>query len=192
MPPLFELALRMTWMVVLGYWLWAARTAKGAQRKEPALKRLFAYWLPLVFATLLLGPEPWFVESMLSGRFIGQATLVTSAGLALTMLGGCLAIHSRILLGRNWSATVQLKESHELITGGPYRWVRHPIYTGFLLMFLGNAVMIGEWRGLLAVAIVFASFWRKLQLEELWLVEHFGEPYRTYQARTKALLPGLF
>jgi protein-S-isoprenylcysteine O-methyltransferase Ste14 len=58
-----------------------------------------------------------------------------------------------------------------------------------LLLFLGNAVMVGDWRGLLAVAIVLLSFWRKLRLEEIWLTEHFGEPYRLYQARTKALIP---
>jgi protein-S-isoprenylcysteine O-methyltransferase Ste14 len=69
--------------------------------------------------------------------------------------------------------------------------VRHPIYTGLLLLFLGNAVMVGDWRGLLAVAIVFASFWRKFRLEEKWLVERFGEPYRLYQSRTKALVPAL-
>jgi protein-S-isoprenylcysteine O-methyltransferase Ste14 len=102
-----------------------------------------------------------------------------------------LAILSRALLGRNWSATVQLKQDHQLITSGPYRFVRHPIYTGLLLLFLGNAVMVGDWRGLLAVAIVFASFWRKFRLEERWLAEHFGEPYRLYQARTKALIPAL-
>jgi protein-S-isoprenylcysteine O-methyltransferase Ste14 len=49
--------------------------------------------------------------------------------------------------------------------------------------------MVGDWRGLLAVAIVFASFWRKLRLEEAWLAEHFGASYRDYQARTKALVP---
>jgi protein-S-isoprenylcysteine O-methyltransferase Ste14 len=54
---------------------------------------------------------------------------------------------------------------------------------------MGNAVMVGDWRGLLAVVIVLASFWRKLRLEEALLTEHFGEPYRLYQARTKALIP---
>ncbi len=191
MPPFFEHALRITWLAVLGYWLWAARSAKGAERQESALIRLLAYWLPLLVSALLLGPGPWFGHSILREQFIPHTTLVYSLGLAIAMLGAGLAIYSRVLLGRNWSATVQLKQSHELITHGPYRSVRHPIYTGFLLLFLGNAVMVGDWRGLLAVAIVMASFWRKLRLEETWLAERFGEPYRAYQARTKALVPAL-
>jgi protein-S-isoprenylcysteine O-methyltransferase Ste14 len=109
--------------------------------------------------------------------------------LGLAVCGAVLAIYSRFLLGRNWSATVQLKQDHELIRHGPYRLIRHPIYTGLLLLFLGNAVMVGDWRGLLAVAIVFASFWRKLRLEESWLARHFGQSYRDYQAQTNKLFP---
>lgn len=191
MPPFFEHALRITWIVVLGYWLWTARSAKPAQRQEFFAQRLLAYWLPLLIAVLLLGPGDWFGHSLLREQFVPHTTLVYSLGLALAVFGAVLAIFSRMLLGRNWSAVVQLKQGHELITNGPYRFVRHPIYTSLLLLFLGNAVMVGDWRGLLAVAIVFVSFWRKLRLEEEWLTEHFGEPYRLYQARTKALIPAV-
>jgi protein-S-isoprenylcysteine O-methyltransferase Ste14 len=78
-----------------------------------------------------------------------------------------------------------------LITHGPYLVIRQPIYSGFLLLFLGSAVMVGDWRGLVAVAIVFVSFWRKLRLEERWLAEHFGDSYRADQAQSRALIPGL-
>lgn len=191
MPPFFEHALRITWLVVLGYWLWAARSAKRTEQQEPFAKRLLAYWLPLLIAALLLGSGDWFGHSLLREQFVPHTMLVYSIGLGLAIFGALLAIVSRVLLGRNWSATVQLKQDHDLITGGPYRLVRHPIYTGLLLLFLGNAVMVGDWRGLLAVAIVFVSFWRKLRLEEAWLTQHFGEPYRLYQARTKALIPAV-
>jgi protein-S-isoprenylcysteine O-methyltransferase Ste14 len=94
-----------------------------------------------------------------------------------------------VILGRNWSGVVQLKQDHELIVRGPYSIVRHPIYTGLLLAFLGSALAIGEWRGLLATTIVAGSFWRKLRLEERWLCELFGEQYRAYMQRVKALVP---
>jgi protein-S-isoprenylcysteine O-methyltransferase Ste14 len=191
MPPFFEHALRLTWFAVLGYWLWAAHSAKRTEQQESLAKRLLAYWLPLLIAVLLLGPGDWFGHSILREQFVPHTTLVYSIGLGLAVFGALLAISSRVMLGRNWSATVQLKQDHELITRGPYRWVRHPIYTGLLVLFLGNAVMVGDWRGLLAVAIVFVSFWRKLRLEEAWLNRHFGEPYRLYQARTKALIPAV-
>jgi protein-S-isoprenylcysteine O-methyltransferase Ste14 len=152
---------------------------------------LLAYWLPLAVAVLLLGPGHWFGHSLLREQFVPHGTAVYAAGLALAISGAALAIGSRMMLGRNWSATVQLKQDHELVTRGPYRFVRHPIYTGLLLLFLGNAVMVGDWRGLLAVAIVFASFWRKLRIEEAWLAECFGEAYAHYRARTRALVPAV-
>jgi protein-S-isoprenylcysteine O-methyltransferase Ste14 len=86
---------------------------------------------------------------------------------------------------------VQVKQDHELIQRGPYRFVRHPIYTGLLLAFFGTAVAIGEWRGLICVAIVAASFWFKLRLEERWMRENFGAAYEQYMQRTKALIPGV-
>lgn len=143
-------------------------------------------------AGLLLGLGEWFGHSPLREQFLPHSLIVYSMGLGLAFFGAAaLANFSRALLGRNWSATVQLKQEHELITTGPYRLVGHPIYTGLLMLFLGNAMMVGDWRGLLAVAIVFASFWRKFRLEEVWLAKHFGEPYRLYQATTKALIPAV-
>jgi protein-S-isoprenylcysteine O-methyltransferase Ste14 len=191
MPPFFEQALRLTWLAVLGYWLWSARHAKPAQQQESLAKRMLAYWLPLLVAALLLGPGEWFGHTLLREQFVPHTVFVYSLGLGLAVSGAALAILSRAMLGRNWSATVQLKHAHELITHGPYRYVRHPIYTGFLLLFLGNAVMVGDWRGLLAITIVLISFWCKLRLEESWLAGHFGEAYRLYQTRTKALIPGM-
>ncbi|TZF90791.1 methyltransferase family protein [Cognatilysobacter lacus] len=192
MTPLFENGLRLTWLVVLGFWVWSARSAKGVATQEPLIARMAFYWLPLLAAALLLGPGPWFGHSLLREQFVPHTTLVYAVGLALAVGGAVLCIYSRVLLGRNWSATVQLKHDHELIQGGPYRLIRHPIYTGFLLLFLGNAVMVGDWRGLLAVAIVFVSFWRKLRLEEKWLGQHFGPAYQTYRDHTKALIPAVF
>ena len=191
MPPFFEHGLRLTWAAVLGYWLFSARSAKRAVSQEPLTVRIAAYWLPLAIAIFLLGPGPWFGHGLLREQFVPHTVPVYSAGLGLAVAGAVLCIYSRFLLGRNWSATVQLKQDHELIQTGPYRFIRHPIYTGFLLLFLGNAVMVGDWRGLLAVAIVFVSFWRKLRLEEKWLAEHFGTTYQAYRGHTKALIPGV-
>ncbi|MEO8365405.1 MAG: isoprenylcysteine carboxylmethyltransferase family protein [Pseudoxanthomonas sp.] len=191
MPREFSAALRITWCVVLFYWLWSARRAKPSIQIESLGKRLFAYWLPLLVAVLLLGPGEWFGHGLLREQFVPHSSAVESAGLALCIAGAFLACWSRYLLGSNWSGTVQLKQDHELIERGPYQWIRHPIYSGLLLLFLGNAIMVGDWRGLLAVAIVFVSFWRKLKLEERWLAQHFGERYGAYRQRTKALIPAL-
>ena len=78
-------------------------------------------------------------------------------GLIMVAAGIAFAVWARHYLGRNWSGTVTVKQDHELIRSGPYRLVRHPIYTGLLLAILGTAVAFGEWRGLLAFALLTGS-----------------------------------
>jgi protein-S-isoprenylcysteine O-methyltransferase Ste14 len=181
----------IAWAALLGYWLWSSRSIKASARTEPVVTQLLAYWLPLTLAFFLLGPGEWFEGSWLAERFVPKVLWVKEIGLALAISGVALACWARHVLGRNWSSVVQLKRGHELIDSGPYSMVRHPIYSGLLLAFVGTALKVGDWRGLLAVAIVLASFWRKLRLEELWLAQEFGEAYSAYARRTKALVPRL-
>lgn len=190
MSPIFGIGLKACWLAVAIYFSLAYRRNKVPQQTESLVKRLVAYWLPFSVA-LLLGPGDWFFGNLLWQPFIPHTNLVYSAGLGICISGTLLAIWSRHMLGRNWSATVQLKQEHELVNSGPYRFVRHPLYTGLLVLFIGSAIMIGDLRGLLAVAIMFTSLWFKLRLEERWLLQHFGDRYSEYQHRTKMLLPGL-
>ncbi|PXV55353.1 Protein-S-isoprenylcysteine O-methyltransferase Ste14 [Dyella jiangningensis] len=186
-----EPVIKASWMLFVLYWLWGWRRVKDARRSEPVLPRLLKYWLPLMLAALLIGPEPWFHGTWLGSRVYPATLAGAVSGALLTMLGVAFACWARQVLGRNWSSVVQVKQDHELIQAGPYRWVRHPIYTGLLLAFLGTAVAIGEWRGALAVVIVALSFWFKLRLEERWMRENFGASYEQYMQRTKALIPGV-
>jgi protein-S-isoprenylcysteine O-methyltransferase Ste14 len=109
----------------------------------------------------------------------------------LTYLGAAIAIWARIILGQNWSARVTLKVGHELIRSGPYRYVRHPIYTGMLLAMIGTAMVAGEWRGAAAVALSIIAFCLKAQREEQFMVTEFGETYHEYRSQTGFLVPGL-
>jgi protein-S-isoprenylcysteine O-methyltransferase Ste14 len=110
-------------------------------------------------------------------------------GAALTAAGLLFTVWARVHLGTNWSGTVTLKRGHELITSGPYAFVRHPIYTGLLLAFLGSALARDEWRGVLALALVALALWRKLRNEERWMREQFGDAYSAYSKRVAALVP---
>jgi protein-S-isoprenylcysteine O-methyltransferase Ste14 len=130
-----------------------------------------------------------FPRPPLNDRFAPLAIWSAALGAALTFAGLAFSIWARFVIAGNWSSYVELKRDHELIVEGPYRWVRHPIYTGLLLAFAGSAWAVGEWRGVLAVAIVAASFWRKLKLEEAIIRLEFGEAYDRYAARTPALVP---
>jgi protein-S-isoprenylcysteine O-methyltransferase Ste14 len=185
------MAFKCLWSVLLVYWMWTARNVKSTARTESTLLQFAVYWVPLIFACLLLGPGEWFGHGILSERFVPKSPWIKLAGLAIAASGVFFACWSRSVLGRNWSSVVQLKQEHELVSRGPYRYVRHPIYSGLLLAFAGTAIKVGDWRGMLAVAIVLASFWRKLRMEERWLAEQFGPAYSDYVARTKALVPGI-
>jgi len=126
---------------------------------------------------------------VLGERFLPDAPATYWSGFAIVVLGLAFTVWARIVLGRNWSGIVTVKQDHELVTTGPYRWVRHPIYTGLLFAFAGSAIARGEWRGVLAVVIVLAGFWRKLKLEERWMIETFGDAYLRYREKVRALIP---
>ena len=175
------------WIAWTAYWLIASRGTKSDSRQESAASRA-GHILPLMLGAYLL----W--AHHLPGNFLGGRMWPPSAGafftgVAVVAFGLGFSIWARVVLGRNWSGIVTVKQDHELVRSGPYRWVRHPIYTGLLIAFAGSAIARGEWRGVLAVALVFAALWRKLRLEERWMVETFGEAYVRYQAEVSALIP---
>ena len=174
------------WGGWLAVWNIMARRVKEVAQAEGPVSRL-SHIVPLLIAAYLLVarvPLP-----LLNDRFAPLAIWSAALGAALTFAGLAFCIWARFVIADNWSSDVQLKRDHELIVKGPYRWVRHPIYTGLLLAFIGSALAVGEWRGVLAVVIVAASFWRKLKLEEAVMRRQFGEAYARYAARVPALIP---
>jgi protein-S-isoprenylcysteine O-methyltransferase Ste14 len=106
-------------------------------------------------------------------------------------LGLGFSVWARRHLGRNWSAHVVVKEDHALIRTGPYRYVRHPIYTGILFAMLGMALAIGEWRALVGFAAMVVSFAIKSGQEEARMRETFSE-YGDYARQTAALIPYVY
>jgi protein-S-isoprenylcysteine O-methyltransferase Ste14 len=189
----YDKIIKLIWLAFALCWLWYARQVKAVQRRESRGLRFAKYWLPLIAAGALLGPGHWYGsgDAWLKLQWLPERDWLQALGCALALAGVALAVRARQVLGENWSVAVQLKRDHELIERGPYRWVRHPIYSGLLLAFLGTAVLVGELRGLLALAIVAVSFWFKLRLEERWLGEQFGAAYADYKTRVKALVPGI-
>jgi protein-S-isoprenylcysteine O-methyltransferase Ste14 len=175
------------WLAWLAYWLLAALNVKRTQRRE-RFASLLLNRAPLVIGAFLLAferqPLPW-----LSARFLPRSMAFYWIGLLMLATGLGFAVWARRYLGRNWSGIVTVKQDHELIRSGPYALVRHPIYTGLLLAMLGTAVAIGEWRGLIAFALITAGFVVKLRTEERFMSETFGEQYARYRAEVPALIP---
>ena len=187
MPLIREYLFPALWVGYLVYWWAVSRSVKATERSEPVPSRLER--LVLIVCAVALLSLPRVPLPLLNQRFLPPSPWCFWSGAAVTASGLLLSVWARHHLGKNWSQAVTLKEGHELITSGPYALVRHPIYTGLLTAFVGSALARGEWRGLLAVALVFAALWRKLRLEEKWMRSQFGEAYEAYSRRVRALVP---
>lgn len=184
-----KVGLHITWFIVMTYWVISGIRVKKIKSQESLFKRFIQYWFPLIVASLLLGPGEWFGNSLIRENFVSHSDLVGFMGLIICIVGAFVACWSRYLLGKNWSLSIQEKENHELIQKGMYKILRHPIYTGLLMLFIGNAIIVGDYRGIIAVVIVFISFWFKLIKEEKLLTKTFGNQYIEYKNGTKAIIP---
>jgi protein-S-isoprenylcysteine O-methyltransferase Ste14 len=175
------------WIAWLAFWWLSSWRGKANRRTESAASRA-SHVIPLAISALLLVRPPLQL-GVLPWRVLPATVPVNVTGTALIAAGLLFSVWARLHLGDNWSATVTVKQDHELVRTGPYRFVRHPIYTGVLLALIGTAVARGDVQGFVADVLAGAAFWRKLRLEERWMQETFGDAYRQYRAQAKALLP---
>jgi len=178
------------WLVWDLYWSISARKVKAAATKEPAASR--AFHLALLASAFFLLLLPFSPQNPLSTRFLPPLGPMAFLGLGLQVLSLGLALWARRALGRNWSGRVTIKEDHELVTHGPYRWLRHPIYTGAIAAAVGSTLALGRVSGLLAIPLFMLLFTRKIRIEEQFLSQHFGERYTEYRRHTYALVPPIW
>jgi protein-S-isoprenylcysteine O-methyltransferase Ste14 len=183
-------ALRMVgclWIVLGVYWAGSALRQKATKKEEHFIERL-RHLVPVMVAFFLLSQSD-ASYGWLGLRFVPERGTLNLLGLVLAGAGVAFAIWARGRLGRNWSAAVSIREQHDLIRTGPYRAVRHPIYTGLLLAIMGTALIVGEFRALLAFAIALASFYLKARKEDAWLAREFGETFEGHAMQTGLFLP---
>jgi protein-S-isoprenylcysteine O-methyltransferase Ste14 len=118
---------------------------------------------------------------------------VRAAGLVIVGLGFTLRAWAITTLGAALRTTVEVEQSQQVVTNGPYRWVRHPSYTGTLVITLGFGIALGNWLSLALCAVLPPlALIRRIKVEESELVRVVGEPYRVYSARTRRLVPGIW
>lgn len=179
-----------SWILFWAYWIILARWVKKNKVIEPCGVRL-AYasiiWLAFVMPFFHDSTSLSFLNYGLWPR--NQLTFFGGAAIMLAGLG--FAIWARIYIGQNWSGYVALKENHQLIRSGPYKLVRHPIYTGILTGMAGTAIALAEVNGIVAFAVLFIVFVWKSRREEALMVQTFGDEYIQYRKEVPALVPGL-
>ncbi len=175
------------WYALGIYWAFSALRLKRIKVSEEPIGRLWHVVLMVLVFMLLysdrLGIGP------LGLRFVPESTFVRDFGIFLTFVGVGVAIWARYSLGQYWSGRVTLKEDHQLIRGGPYAYVRNPIYSGLLLAMAGTALVVGEWRALVGVLLGVFELSRKAAKEEALLASEFGDQYQEYRRRAGFLTP---
>jgi protein-S-isoprenylcysteine O-methyltransferase len=162
------------------------RSGTGAVSRDR--RSLVLLWLVITFSIWLsLRVAHWA-----PGR-LSPSSLWPCLGLLLFILGIALRWHAIAYLGRFFTVNVAIAQKHELIDSGPYRWIRHPSYTGALLAFVGFALSLGSWLSLLCLVIpIIAVFSWRIHVEERALCEALGDSYRHYMARTRRLIPFVY
>jgi protein-S-isoprenylcysteine O-methyltransferase Ste14 len=177
------------WYVFAAYWVVSWLRVKPTKLREKSADRLLTVLVVVVAFNLLFGNLMRIGPLRL--RFVPEAAWISWTGIALTWLGVAIAVWARYCIGVYWSARVTLKEGHQLIRSGPYAFVRHPIYTGMLIAAIGAALVVGEWRGIVAVVLLLAAHSRKAMREEALLTKEFGDEYTAYRKQTGFLFPRL-
>ena len=116
-----------------------------------------------------------------------------ASGIALMWAGIGLRMWAILTLGDSFRTSVEVHKGQRVIDRGPYRWIRHPSYTGLMLTILGIGVADGTWASAaVALALPLPALLRRISVEEKVLVDTLGEPYAKYRSRTKRLIPGVW
>lgn len=162
---------------------------RGA-RREYWILRLVVAWLLVFFALRVATGTAHYTNLrwIFSLSIFPKEQILGWISAIFAVVGICVAIWARVYLGRNWSSRPAVKEGHELVTTGPYAYVRHPIYTGVILMALGTALS-GATFGIWAFVIASFVFVSRIEKEEKIMRELFPGEYPEYQKRTKRLIP---
>jgi protein-S-isoprenylcysteine O-methyltransferase Ste14 len=177
------------WDVWLILWLLAAFASKRTVQRQSQSSRMAQAALTVFGFYLIFGPVRWFPLQVFRHAVFAADNTTAWIGLALVAAGMLFSFWARAVIGRNWSGTVTVKEDHELVRRGPYRLVRHPIYTGLLAAATGTAVIYLRPLGFVGVLVIAAGLWYKLRMEEEFMLQQFGDEYQIYRTQVRALIP---
>jgi protein-S-isoprenylcysteine O-methyltransferase Ste14 len=172
------------WITFYVVWMIAALFTKRTAERT-AWRRGWLIWLPVAAFMFVVRRA---ILLSVSAALWQVTPLLGIVADAMTVIGLLITLWARRMLGTNWSASVVFKERHELIEGGPYRFVRHPIYSGVLLMLFGTMLMWGRLVGLIAFIVIIVALSVKASLEERLLMRHFPDAYAQYRQRVRAAI----
>jgi len=189
--PSYGLIVGYIWLAFVVVWAVTALSAKRTLQthrlnswRARATVAILIFVLVAIRRHVVQGHGTYFI----SGIIVNPALNI--AGLVLAAFGIGLAIWARLYLGRNWGMPMSVKENAELVTTGPYAYIRNPIYAGIAFASLGSALIDWWWAVLSACAIAYFVYSAKV--EERILLQAFPDAYPAYKARTKSLIPFVY
>jgi len=185
----------MGWILVLSglgiSWIFRRRAEQSGEEISPqdkgqlllTLRRIFGIGMWLSVLVFLINPRWMAWGQVLAPAWLRWATV----GVMVLCISLLYWLFSS--LGNNVTTTVAIRHEHTLVTSGPYRWIRHPLYTFGFLFFIAFSVMAANWFMLIVMLVSFAVIMARTPIEEQKLEETFGDQYRTYMQRTGRYLP---
>jgi protein-S-isoprenylcysteine O-methyltransferase Ste14 len=168
----------IAWLIFWGYWLLSAAGAKASVKGKR--------WRPFAGITVLC--VFLLTRVIKGGSFVVHSPILGAIGAVMFASGIALAVWARVYLGSNWGMPMSQRVEPELVTSGPYRFVRHPIYSGLLLGLLGTALATNL-LGLILVPVLCGYFYYSATVEERNLTAIFPTAYPAYRMSTKMLIP---
>lgn len=171
------------WVAFWIYWLVASVGVKAGQTRWG---RFAGLRVAVILVVLLL-----FRVRAFKGHVTTDDPWLQGIGLAVFVLGLALAVWARVYLGRNWGMPMSQKADPELVTAGPYRRIRHPIYSGIILGLIGSALAVSMY-WLVAVLLIGAYFLYSAIVEERSMTQLFPDSYPAYQRSSKMLIPFIY
>jgi len=180
---------RYLWMAFFVIWLLWGINTKRTQTREGLRSRILYMIFTVAAFFIMFSRED--APGWMRVRILPRHLWIADLGIAVTAAGLLFAIWARAYLGRNWSGTITVKVGHQLIRSGPYRWVRHPIYSGMILAMLGTAINREQLRGFVAVPLLWIGFTIKSRIEERFMTATFGSQYDEYRRMTGGIVPRL-
>jgi protein-S-isoprenylcysteine O-methyltransferase len=165
------------------------KRANAAETRDGDRGSLRLLWIVIVACVTL----SFSLAHLIPAASMGAAPALRALGIAIFVVGLVIRWYAIVHLGRFFTVNVAIAMDHRVIDTGPYRFVRHPSYTGALMAFLGLALCLANWASLAVMVVpVFLVFLRRMQVEEGALLQALGDQYRDYMNRTKRLIPAVY
>lgn len=182
--PILLIVASLAWATLGLHWSTPEKTTSSGEYKFSRPLRVLI--LALTFVLLFWDRTG---VGFLGMSFLPPLWIVVLIGFAMAVLGLGITSWARVHLGKNWSDKVVIQSDHQLISSGPYRYMRHPIYSGVLLAVAGTAVVVGKWRGVLAFLLLLTNYIIKARNEERLLGDRFGAAFQEHINRAGFLFP---